>query len=164
MAETKRLGLYPGTFDPITNGHLDVIRRARRVFDVVDVAIGINSEKRTLLSLEERLELAVSCTADWEDVTVSSFEGLVVDYARSRGAVALIRGVRQAGDLEYEMRMYVANRRLNPELDTVFFAPSEEHALVSASIVREIHRWGGDVRTFVPERVVAALDAHAKSR
>jgi pantetheine-phosphate adenylyltransferase len=159
-----RLALYPGTFDPITNGHVDVLERALRIFDVVEIAVGVNADKRTLLDLDERLQLIRTCTADLSGVTVGSFEGLVVDYARARGAVALIRGVRQGGDLEYEMRMYFANRRLHPDLDTVFFAPSAEHALVSASIVREIHRWGGDVRSFVPRAVADALQARPNSR
>ena len=163
MAETTRRVLYPGTFDPITLGHLDIIERARRLFDEVEVAIGVNADKKTLLSLDERLDLARACTAEMQNVTVSSFEGLVVDYARARRATALIRGVRQGGDLEYEMRMHFANRRMNPDVDTIFFAPSEEHALVSASIVREIHRWGGDVRSFVPTHVQRALEARANS-
>ena len=164
MADIVRRVLYPGTFDPITLGHLDIIERARRLFDEVEVAIGINASKKTLLSVQERLELIAACTEDMRNVVVSTFEGLVVDYARERGAIALIRGVRQGGDLEYEMRMHFANRRMSPQLDTIFLAPSEEHALVSASIVREIHRWGGDVRSFVPAQVRAALDEHANSK
>src|SRR5690606_2305536 len=136
-----------------TNGHLDVIRRARRLFDRVDVAIGINVQKKSLLNVEERKELIEACTGEMEGVTVSAFEGLVVEYAREQQAVALVRGVRQAGDLEYELQMYYANRRLHPELDVVFFAPSEGNAFVSASLVREIYRWGGDVTSFVPHVV-----------
>ncbi len=164
MAENTRLAIYPGTFDPITLGHVDVIHRANRLFDRLIVAIGINTEKRTLFSTEERVELVRECTADLTGIRVESFEGLIVDFARERGASTLIRGIRQGGDLEYEMRMFFANSRMHPDLDTIFFAPSEEHALVSSSIVREIHRWGGDVSSFVPEPVQVALRRRANSR
>ena len=164
MASPPRLALYPGSFDPITNGHLDVIRRARRLFDRVEVAVGINTQKTSLLSVDERLQLIRSCTEGLEGVSTSSFEGLVVEHARARNAIALVRGVRQAGDLEYELQMFYANRRMHPDLDVVFFAPSEEHAFVSASIVREIHSWGGDIRSFVPPPVMARLRARGKSR
>src|SRR5690554_1745021 len=106
-----RLAIYPGSFDPITNGHLDVIRRARRLFDEVLVAVGVNSDKRSLLSLEERVDLVRTCTKDLDGIRVEHFEGLVVAFARERGAVTLIRGIRQSGDLDYEMRMFFANSR-----------------------------------------------------
>lgn len=159
MIPEKRLALYPGTFDPITYGHVDIIKKALRIFDEVELAVGVNVSKAALLSLEQRLALIRECTSEFQGVSVSAFEGLVVEHARKRGAIALVRGVRQVNDFEYEMRMYFANRRLNEDLETVFFAPDERHALVSASIVREIHRWGGELSSFVPPPVVRVLEA-----
>lgn len=162
MPTDERIAIYPGSFDPVTNGHVDVIRRATRLFDRLIVAIGVNTAKQTLFSTEERMALVRSATTGVPGLEVDSFDGMLVDYARRRGAVVIVRGVRQGGDLEYEMRMFFANRRMAPDVDTVFLAPSEEHALVSASIVREIHGWGGDVRSFVPDSVAEAL-AHRNS-
>lgn len=158
MSDMQRLALYPGTFDPITYGHLDILERATRIFDQVEVTVAINADKRSLLTVDERLDLIRACTEDWKNVSVVSFEGLLVDYARQRGAVALVRGLRQVGDFDFEFRMAFANRRLYPDLETVFFMTSEAHAFVSASIVREIHTWGGDTSKFVPPPVVQALE------
>lgn len=152
------LALYPGTFDPVTYGHLDILERALRLFDEVEVTVAVNANKQTLLSLEERCGLLRQTTAHLTGVTVAAHEGLLVDRARERGAAALVRGLRQVSDFDYELRMASANRRLFPELETVFFMTSEEHAFVSASIVREVHRWHGDVSSFVPPPVVAALE------
>lgn len=159
-----RLALYPGTFDPVTLGHLDVIRRALRLFDRVEVTLATNIAKRTLFSDDERADLIRQSIAGWpaeerERVSVATFEGLVVEHARRRGAAALVRGLRQVSDFDYEMRMAVANRRLAEGVVTVFLTPSEEHAFTSATLVREIHRFGGDVASFVPEPVRAALAA-----
>lgn len=151
------LALFPGSFDPPTNGHLDLITRGLALFDAIEVVVAVNAAKQSLFSAEERCALIRACTAHLERVQVVSFEGLLVDHARQRGAVALLRGIRQATDFDYEMRMAFANRRLHPDLETVFVAPAEAHALVSASLVREIHRWGGDVRSFVPDPVYKAL-------
>ncbi|HYE95420.1 MAG TPA: pantetheine-phosphate adenylyltransferase [Rubricoccaceae bacterium] len=157
-----RLALYPGTFDPITRGHLDVLGRALRLFDRVEVTVAVNVAKQTLFSTEERVRLVEESLeelpADLRDrVAVVAFEGLLVDQARARGASALIRGLRQVSDFEYEMRMALANRRLAPEIETVFLMPSEEHAFTAATIVREIHRWAGDTSSFVPAAVERAL-------
>ncbi|RMH56707.1 MAG: pantetheine-phosphate adenylyltransferase [Bacteroidetes bacterium] len=152
-----RLALYPGTFDPITYGHLDILERARHLFDAVEVTVAVNARKQTLFTIEERCALVEASVAHLDGVTVAPFEGLLVDRARARGAVALVRGLRQVSDFDYEFRMAFANRRLAPEIETVFFMTSEEHAFVAASIVREIHRWGGDVAPFVPPPVVDAL-------
>ena len=158
-----RLALYPGTFDPITLGHLDVLRRALRLFDRVEVTVAVNASKTTLLTDAERVELVRASVADWdgplrERVEVQAFEGLLVEHARARRAAALVRGIRQVSDFEYEFRMALANRRLFPELETVFLMPSEDHAFVAASLVREIHRWGGDLSSFVPEPVIEKLN------
>ena len=154
------LALYPGTFDPVTYGHLDVLERALKVFDAVEVTVAVNASKRTLFSTEDRVGLvqaSLAGVAGAERVRVTAFEGLVVDHARATGAVALVRGLRQVSDFDYEFRMALANRRLFPDLQTVFLMPAEDHAFVAASIVREIHRWGGDVSSFVPAVVAEAL-------
>ena len=154
------LALYPGTFDPVTNGHLDVLERALAVFGRVEVTVAVNASKTTLFSTEDRVGLVQACVADLgahDRVTVTAFEGLLVDHARAAGAVALVRGLRQVSDFDYEMRMALANRRLAPDVRTVFLMPAEAHVAVSSSIVREVHRWGGDVASFVPPVVVEAL-------
>jgi len=161
--------LYPGTFDPFTFGHRDVLERALRVFDRVEVTVGgnveketlfstQNVEKETLFSTQERTELVRRCTQDLDGVQVASHEGLIVDRARQVGAVALVRGLRQVSDFDAEFRMAFANRKLAPELETVFFMTSEEYALISSSMVRDAHRWDGDVSKFVPPPVVQALE------
>ncbi|WP_456427371.1 pantetheine-phosphate adenylyltransferase [Rhodocaloribacter sp.] len=156
------LALYPGTFDPFTNGHLDVLERACRLFDRVEVTVAVNVGKTPLFTLEERCDLIRRCAAHLPGVTVATFEGLLMDYARARGATAQVRGLRQVSDFDYEYRMLFANRRLHPGLETVFLMPSEAHALIHASLVREIHRWGGDVSSFVPPPVLEALRAKRK--
>ncbi len=157
-----RLALYPGTFDPVTLGHLDVLERALCVFDRIQVTVAVNDAKKSLFSTDERVALVRESAAGIdgaERVDVQAFEGLLVDHARAVGAVALVRGLRQVSDFDYEFRMALANRRLAPDLQTVFLMPSEAHTFVAASIVREIHRWGGDVTSFVPPVVVDALAA-----
>ena len=162
-----KLALYPGTFDPITYGHLDVLERALKVFDEIEVTVAINAAKTSLFSIEDRVGLVQACVADLdaaERVRVTAFEGLLVDHARVTGAVALVRGLRQVSDFDYEFRMALANRRLHPELQTVFLMPSEDHTFVAASIVREIHHWGGDVSSFVPPVVANALAGLTNNR
>ncbi len=152
--------LYPGTFDPVTHGHMDVLRRAVALFGSVEVTVAINADKKTLFTALERCALIEACVADEKltGVTVAAFEGLLVDHARAVGAQVLVRGLRQVSDFDYEFRMAFANRRLFPELETAFVMTSEAHAFVSASIVRDVYRWGGDASLFVPPPVVAALE------
>ena len=150
--------LYPGTFDPFTYGHRDILQRALRLFSEVEVTVGVNAEKKTLFSTEERLELVRQCTVDLDGVRVASHEGLIVDHAVQTGAVALVRGLRQVSDFDYEFRMAFANRKLSPNVETVFLMTSEEYALISSSMVRDAHRWDGDVSKFVPPPVVRALE------
>lgn len=162
-----RLALYPGTFDPVTLGHLDVLERALAVFDRVQVTVAVNDAKRSLFAPDERVALVRAClpgVAGGDRADVVAFEGLLVDHARAAGAVALVRGLRQVSDFDFEMRMAVANRRLAPEVQTVFFPPAEDQALAASSLVREIHRWGGDVSSFVPEPVAAALRGRGEER
>jgi len=150
--------LYPGTFDPFTYGHRDVLERALRLFDRVEVTVGVNVEKQTLFTTEERTQLIRECTREYDGVQVAAHEGLIVDRAHERGAVALVRGLRQVSDFDSEFRMAFANRKLAPELETVFFMTAEEYALISSSMVRDAHRWDGDVSKFVPPPVVEALE------
>jgi len=154
---SSTLALYPGTFDPFTFGHRDVLERALRVFDHVEVTVGINAEKETLFTTEERIELIEACTEDLPGVRVAPHEGLIVDRARDLGADALVRGLRQVSDFDFEFRMAFANRKLCPEIETIFLMTSEEYALISSTMVRDAHRWDGDVSKFVPPPVVEAL-------
>ena len=159
-----RLALYPGSFDPVTLGHLDVLRRALRLFDRVEVTVAVNAAKHTLFSDEDRVALVEASIAEWpaderDRIDVALFEGLIADRAAERGAVALVRGIRQVTDFDYELRMAIANQRLNAEAVTVFLTPSEEQAFTSSSLVREIHRFGGDVSSFVPPPVLERLRA-----
>lgn len=155
----KGLALYPGSFDPFTHGHLDILERACRLFDRVEVTIARNSEKNGFFSTARRKELIEACTTHLENVSVVIFDGLLADHAARSGASALVRGLRQVSDFDYEFRMAFANRRLAPDVETVFFMTSEEHALIAASIVREIHRYGGDISSFVPAPVLEAMRA-----
>jgi pantetheine-phosphate adenylyltransferase len=154
-----RLALFPGTFDPFTLGHLDILERALQIFDEVEVIVAVNTAKKNLLSEAERCDVIRASAAHLAGVSVVRFEGLIAEYARQRGATALVRGLRQSSDFEYERPMAIANRQLLTGLETVFLIPSEAHSFVSSTIVRDIHRWGGDVSAFVPEPVFQVLQA-----
>ncbi len=151
--------LYPGSFDPITNGHLDVVARAARLFDEVIVAVAHNDSKQALFSIEERVELLRESTAHLKNVQVTSFEGLLVDFARAQQARAVIRGLRAVSDFEFEFQMALMNRSLEPELEALFLMPCEEYSYISSRMVKEVARLGGAVSRFVPECVEAALSA-----
>ncbi|MDZ7271189.1 MAG: pantetheine-phosphate adenylyltransferase [candidate division KSB1 bacterium] len=142
--------IYPGTFDPITNGHVDIIERAAGLFDHVIVAIAHNMQKTPLFSVEERRQMIVTATQHLANVEVDSFGGLLVEYARRRGAQAIIRGLRAVSDFEYEFQMALMNRRLAREIVTVFLMPNEKYTYLNSSIVKEVARCGGDVSAFVP--------------
>jgi len=157
MMRTKGLALYPGSFDPFTLGHLDILERACRLFEYVEVTIARNSEKTGFFTTDERKALIEASAGHLQNMSVHIFEGLLAHHAAQRKAVALIRGLRQVSDFDYETRMAFANRRLAPEVETVFLTPSEEQALTSASLVREIHRHGGDISSFVPAPVHDAI-------
>ena len=164
MAASARpgLALYPGTFDPFTYGHLDILRRACRLADRVEVTVAVNTGKEPLFTPDERCDLIRACIPGLEGVTVAAFDGLLVDRARARGATLLVRGLRQVSDFDYEFRMALANRRLYPELDTAFLMTSPEYIFLSASIVRDVHRWNGDLSAFVPPPVQEAMEARAR--
>jgi pantetheine-phosphate adenylyltransferase len=158
----KIAALYPGTFDPITNGHTDLVRRAARLFDRVIVAIAANPQKRPLFSLNERVGLAESALAGITGVSVVGFDDLLVDCVRQYGAVVILRGLRAASDFEYEFQLAGMNRRLAPDIETVFLTPSEQEMFISASLVKEIALLGGDVSNFVDPRVAAALKSKTR--
>jgi len=149
--------VYPGTFDPVTNGHLDIIRRGSRLFSRVVVAILQNPAKDPLFSLEERRTMVAHATSDLANVRVDAFEGLLVDYARRQNARIIVRGLRAVSDFEFEMQMAMMNRRMNEEVETVFMMPSESYSYVSSRLVREVVMLGGSVEGIVPRAVAGAL-------
>lgn len=151
-----RRAIYPGSFDPVTNGHLDVIERARKLFDEVIVAVAANDQKQPLFSLSERIDMLVGA-AGAMNVRVAAMDGLLVDFAASQTASAIIRGLRAISDFEFEFQMALMNRKLNCEIETIFLMPKEEYTYLSSRIVKEIARLGGDVSSFVPRPVAEAL-------
>jgi pantetheine-phosphate adenylyltransferase len=153
----RRVAVYPASFDPITNGHLDLIGRAARLFDEVIVAVATNVTKQPLFTLEERIEMIESATKDLPNVRIDSMSGLTVDYARERGSLILIRGLRALADFENEFEMAMMNSHLYPELETVFLMTSAKWFYVSSSRLREVVRFGGDVSPFVPKLVAEKL-------
>ena len=155
----KRKIIYPGTFDPVTRGHEDLVRRAARIFDEVVVAVAANASKRPFFSLEERVMMARESLADLPGVRVVGFDGLLVDFVRREGTYLVLRGLRAVSDFEYEFQLAGMNRSLYPELETVFMTPGEQYMFLSASMVREIARLGGDVRPFVAPSIAERLAA-----
>ncbi|MFQ5755037.1 MAG: pantetheine-phosphate adenylyltransferase [Acidiferrobacterales bacterium] len=153
----KIIAFYPGTFDPITNGHTDLIRRAARLFEQVVVAIAANPEKQPLFSLQERIDLARTVLADIKGVSVEGFDDLLIDCVRRHGARVILRGLRAVSDFEYEFQMAGMNKRLGPEIETAFLPASERDTFISASLVKEIATLGGDVSEFVAPDVARAL-------
>jgi pantetheine-phosphate adenylyltransferase len=149
--------IYPGTFDPITNGHIDLVERAARLFDRVILAVAVSAPKRPFFPVEERVALASKVLKGIPNVEVTRFDGLLVEFARSRGARVILRGLRAVSDFEYELQLTGLNRKLAPEVETLFLTPAEKFSFISSSLVREIASLGGDVREFVPEAVVAAM-------
>lgn len=152
-----KIAIYPGSFDPITNGHIDVIERASKVFDKIYVVIGINSKKSSLFTQKERLEMVQLSLAHISSVEVAFHSGLIVDYAVSVGATAIIRGLRSLTDFEYEMQIALMNRKMQPTLQTVFLMPHEKYTYLNSSIIREIARYKQNVSEFVPRIVEQKL-------
>ncbi|MEY2531615.1 MAG: pantetheine-phosphate adenylyltransferase [Verrucomicrobiota bacterium] len=152
-----RRAIYPGSFDPVTNGHLDVISRARRLFDEIIVAVAHNDEKQPLFSLEERLALLHEAVEKIDNVRVAQFDGLLVEFAAAQKSSAVIRGLRAVSDFEFEFQMALMNRKLAENVEAIFLMPKEEYTYLSSRLVKEIARLGGDVSGFVPRSVAAAL-------
>jgi pantetheine-phosphate adenylyltransferase len=151
------LAIYPGSFDPVTNGHLDLIERGSKIFMRLVVAVLRNAEKAPMFTLAERMEMLRESTRGYPNVEVDSFDGLLVDYAQRLGARVLLRGIRAVSDYEYELQMAMMNRRLQPDLETVFMLPAEAYSYVSARLVREIAQLGGSVSGLVPAAVEQRL-------
>ncbi len=149
--------IYPGSFDPVTNGHLDLIHRGAKIFDELVVAILRNPEKDPLFSVPERREMLEAMTEDLPNVHVDEFQGLLVDYARTRNAAAVLRGIRAISDYEYELQMALMNRKLDPGLETIFMMPAEKYSYLSSRLVREVARLGGSVEGLVPPMVAERL-------
>jgi len=156
---TQIKAIYPGTFDPITNGHADLVKRAASMFHEVVVAVACNPNKQPLFSLDERVEMITEVTSQLDNVRVIGFTGLLADLAKSEGANILIRGLRAVSDFEYEFQLANMNRRLNPDLESVFLTPSEENSFISSTLVKEVALHKGDVSGFCPRVVLDALNA-----
>lgn len=152
-APRPRVAVYPGSFDPLTNGHVDIILRGARLFDRIIVAILRNAEKHPLFTAEERVTTAREVFAEHPNVEADSFDGLLVDYAHQKQATAIVRGLRAVSDFEYELQMALMNRRLGPEIETVFMMPAEQYTYVSSRLVKEVFELGGPVTGLVPEIV-----------
>jgi len=157
-----RTAIYPGSFDPVTNGHLDLVQRAAKLFDRVIVAVAVNDGKKPLFTLAERMEMVRASLKAYPKTEVDSFDGLLVDYVEKRGGQAIIRGLRAVSDFEFEFQLALMNRKLNERVETIFMMPKDTYTFLSSRIVKEIARLGGDVRCFVPEPVRLALAAKLK--
>ncbi|MCK9420315.1 MAG: pantetheine-phosphate adenylyltransferase [Nitrospirae bacterium] len=153
----KRIAVYPGTFDPVTNGHIDLVERSLRIFDKVIVAVAENPKKTPLFSLEERIAMFKKALGKRNNVQIEGFDGLLVDYVEKKSAVGIIRGLRAVSDFEYELQMALMNRRLDNTIETVYLMPSEEYSFITSTIVKEAASYGGDVSSLVPKGVVAKL-------
>lgn len=161
---TRRVAVYPGSFDPVTLGHLDIVERASRLFDVIYMAVLQNPAKKPFFSVEERVEMLREATKEYKNVICESFNGLAAEYARSREARAIVRGLRAVSDFEAEFKMAAMNRHLEPEIETVFLVPAGKYTFVSSSIIREVAAFGGDVRSLVPECVYKRLMERLRRR
>lgn len=153
----KHIAVYPGTFDPVTKGHIDLVERSLTIFDEVIVAVAENPKKTPLFSLEDRISMFKAVTKKHKHVVIEGFDGLLVDYVKRKNAVAIVRGLRAVSDFEYEMQMALMNRRLDNDIETVFLMPNEEYSFITSTIVKEAASYGGDVSSLVPRLVVEKL-------
>jgi pantetheine-phosphate adenylyltransferase len=156
------IAIYPGTFDPVTNGHLDLIERGATLFDKLIVAIAQNLEKDPLFAVKERVEMLEAVTYNWKNVEVDVFDGLLMDYARARNAQVVLRGIRAVSDYEYELQMAMMNRKIEPQIETVFMMPAIQYSYLSSRLVRELARLGGPLKDLVPAVVEEKLRARVK--
>ncbi|MCD4797176.1 MAG: pantetheine-phosphate adenylyltransferase [Candidatus Cloacimonetes bacterium] len=154
--------IYPGTFDPITNGHIDVLKKAANVFDEVILAVADNTGKKTIFNLDERVRLCEEALKEFPGIKVMKFDGLVVDFAKEVGAVAMIRGLRAVSDFEYELSLALMNKKLNSEVHTVFFVPDNKYLYLSSTMIRQVVSLGGNIRDLIPECVEKALKIKIK--
>ncbi len=158
----RAMAVYPGTFDPVTNGHLDIIKRALQIFPRITVAVAQSTKKTPLFNLKERVAMIEEATSACKGVSVEPFSGLLTDYMRQHGAKAIIRGLRAISDFEYEFQMAMMNRKLNNQVDTIFLMPSEEHFFLTSTLIKEVAGYGGDVSRFAPANVARRLKAVRK--
>jgi len=158
------LAVYPGSFDPLTNGHVDIITRGARIFDRIIVAILINAEKAPLFSMEERLKIAQEVFKDFPNVEIDTFDGLLVDYVERRRAHVIVRGLRAVSDFEFEFQMALMNRRLNGKIETVFMMPAEQYSYISSRLIKEVFSLGGGVHGLVPDTVEDRLRQKVNAR
>ena len=158
------LAVYPGSFDPLTNGHVDIITRGARIFDRIIVAILINAEKAPLFSMEERLKIAQEVFKDFPNVEIDTFDGLLVDYVERRRANVIVRGLRAVSDFEFEFQMALMNRRLNGKIETVFMMPAEQYSYISSRLIKEVFSLGGGVHGLVPDTVEDRLRQKVNAR
>jgi len=156
--------VYPGTFDPLTYGHLDIIKRAKRIFPNLFIAVAANPFKKPLFSLKERIKLLKQATADMEDLVIESFDGLFVDYCQKRNIKVVIRGLRMISDFEYELQMAYTNHKIDKDIETVFFMPHESYAYISSKLIKEIACLGGDLSNFLPDFIEKTLKDKLKNR
>ena len=157
MSTPENIAIYPGSFDPLTNGHVDIIRRGSKLFDRIVIAILLNIEKSPLFTVQERVDIAREVFSPYPNVEVDTFDGLLVEYARRKGASVIVRGLRAISDFEYEMQMALMNRHLNPDVETVFMMPAETYTYVSSRLVKEVVALGGSVKNLVPALVESRL-------
>ncbi|MBQ9120091.1 MAG: pantetheine-phosphate adenylyltransferase [Lachnospiraceae bacterium] len=151
------IGIYPGSFDPVTLGHLDIIKRSAKMVDKLIIGVLNNSSKHPLFSVEERVEMIKTVTKDLENVSVEAFDGLTVDFAKKRNATVMVRGLRAVTDFEYEIQIAQTNHAIMPEIDTIFLTTSVQYSYLSSSIVKEVASYGGDIEKFVPESILPAV-------
>lgn len=154
----KVIAVYPGTFDPVTNGHLDLVGRAAKLFKHVVIAVAKSDKKQPLFTLDERISLTKKLCSPWDNVSVKGFDSLLVDFVNEQGGNVIIRGLRAVSDFEYEFQLASMNRHLAPNVESIFLTPSEQHAFISSSLVKEVAMLGGDVSSFVPPDVQVALN------
>ncbi|MCW8930234.1 MAG: pantetheine-phosphate adenylyltransferase [Gammaproteobacteria bacterium] len=150
--------VYPGTFDPITNGHLDLIKRAAKMFEHVTVAVASNNTKNPLFDMNERVDMAIDVLTDFENVSVVGFDNLLVEFTEMHNASVILRGLRAVSDFEYEFQLAGMNRSLAPDIETLFLTTAEQYAYLSSSLVKEVARLGGNITKFVPEQVIAEIE------
>lgn len=163
--KSMRIGVYPGSFDPLTNGHLDIIRRASKLFDHLIVAVLVNdAKKNAIFTMEERVGLIQKCTGGLQNVEVGMFNGLLVDFVKQNHAVAIVKGLRAVSDYEYELQMAALNKYIDNEVETIFLMADIQNSFLSSSVVKELARHGGDIRGLVPAEIVADIEAKMKPR
>ena len=153
----KNKAVYPGTFDPVTFGHIDLIKRALKIFDTVIIAVAHNADKEPLFGVEERIAMLRQATRGMRGVVIESFDGLAVDYVRRKGSVVMVRGLRMLSDFEYEFQMALTNRKIGQDIETIFMMPSESYSYLSSKLIKEAFALGADVKDFVPPFVAKAL-------